>query len=472
MTKIGNPIASFAYFVGPNEKHFPVLSYNPQMNIYVIMLEYNNGTQIQVLSFSVAANGSLYDGILWVIASFPGNNDRPSATYNPTSNTFLFTCENDVYSNNTIVSSNIVVMMLDGTGAPVFPFAETINGVDHDSRPHVAWNSVTSSFVMVAALSEFLGAPFRDIVGFFIDVNGRVNTTGYVLEAFSLNGNRVSAHSPQLIWAPFDLYYFLLFQVDFDAQQLFTDILFSPIDPTSLNFGGFVSLGSTLPRNRNAFATFGSKTNDFFVVLDADTPGSGTSTIYGVVVAAVTGAIRQIITSVNQMSHVDHHGRSAYSTADGQFLVVWNNGTEREDNVTKRYIAKPQTKSVQDWRKDLKFETNMLSRERKVEVIRLYSGINKRDFDNVFPTSAKRQTATNFLKGVLVCTAIPAPPLLQSSSTGGGLNTRKVVLIATLVSIFGLLAILGVAALIFFFVILPRRRAKSVAMMKFDPDRE
>jgi len=304
---------------------------------------------------------------------------------------------------------------------------------------------------------------------FFIDTIGTVNTTGYVLAAgFTGNNSRLSVHTPQLIWAPQDLYYLLLFQIDLDGpQQLVTDIVFAPIDPVSLNPLGYVSVGSNLPRNRNAFVTYASRTNDFLVVLDADTPGSGTSNIYGAIVAALTGTIRQRIVYVNQVSNVDHHARSAYSTIDGQFLVVWNNGTEPEDNVSKRYMPELENKSVPKWRNDVKFESGV----RSIEVTTMYSEIEKMDFDeNKLPTSIKRQTPANFLKGVLVCapssgsTSVASPINLNS---GGG---SRVALIASLTTIFGVLAIVGVIALIYFLV--ARRRAKSRSAMRFDPDND
>jgi len=419
-------------------------------------------------------------------------------------------CENDKLNVTTgLVDSVILIRLLSGHGVPLFDFAEALNAVDHNSRPQVSYNPLNKYFLLVMALSEFPGAPFRDIFGILVDSSGNLsNLVAVPLVGFVANGTRTNLHSPQIIWAPKDLFYYLVFQIDLDGpQQFVTNIIVSPINPLDLFNAGFVVIGSALPRNRNAFMTFAPRTNDFLIVMDADTPGNATSSfIYGVVISAVTGNIRQTINYVNRGSQLDHHARAAYSTLEGQFLIVWNNGTEPEDNVTKRFVPEsPESVSGNDWNIN-----KVQSPSRSIETQKVNLGIKLKPNDQG-PLSRKRQTPNSHtLKGTLLCanssgittaaasTAIPSTGTATTGFATTGIATgvisfpsvspsvivptsaivpppnqggsNKVALIASLVTIFGILAVVGVVALVIVCVILPRRRAARAK--RFDPDHE
>jgi len=243
------------------------------------------------------------------------------------------------------------------------------------------------------------------------------------------------------------------------SESYRTNIIVSPLSPTSLVIGGFLVAGTTLPRNRNPKASYSPKTDEILVVFETDTPGSPISDIRSTVVSASLTLIVQRV-NINLISHSEHHPVVSSDQA-GTFFVLWNNGSETDDNDNDK--RSPPMGFDNDWSSlEMHSVTNT---EREIETRSTNLQASPIADLPVFSPKFKRQAGTNFIQATVLCpasapsttralvtsvrTVVPYNPGNQSS--GEGLS-----FVAIVVIILGLIIAILLGFLIYFMLIRPR----------------
>jgi len=336
-------------------------------------------------------------------------------------------------------------------------------------------------------------------LGVYIDNQGIAQSEIYLLGDILVNGTQVNSHNPQILWNPQGTY-FLIYEIDIGANESgITNIIASPVSIVGGNVSSIYVLGGDQPTNRRPNAAYSSRTNDFLVVYETSTPGVPSENIRGVVLSASTFVIHQEIVYVNRLTQNEHHPYVAYNSLENEFLAVWNNGTEPEDNTEKRSIRIGNTFN--------KETTNFEFRKGNVASFQAKSitrTLTQRSFVGFDSTSLqKRQDSTlHYFKATVLCassstgatTGVPTTGVIPTTgiaTTGqvvvptsspitpiGGNSSSKhtnnsvVAAVASVVVIFGVLCIILVIALVYILVIRPKRKAAAIAVARFDPDRD
>jgi len=234
----------------------------------------------------------------------------------------------------------------------------------------------------------------------------------------------------------------------------------------------FLVVGTSLPRNRNPKAAYSPYTDEFLVTFECDTPGIPASNIRASVISASQfQGVQQI--SVNRITQSEHHPVIANNVADGTYLIVWNNGTESENQTNKRSVSDFEV----SWDS---LEVSAVQTERHFEIRSVPLIFEEQTFVEAKVSSfVPRQTGNTFIQATSLCPQTPGTSISSTMYVSSGRMTNvptyqiisgggvpdAVSVAAIVVIVLGVIVAVLIGVLIYFMVIRPRFRSPKFEIL-------
>jgi hypothetical protein len=445
--------------VVPQPKRNPYVAYSPKLNIYVILFElYYSDTDVDIWAVDVSATGKNMGA--FPIATSAASEDRPTLSYDPKTEGFVFAYESDytfestnpISGPSTITNHYIKLGKLDAYGRPLplqgydpnSPNLTSLNIGSHDSRPNLVYHPIAGDHLLTFAV-DTSGQGTPAIYDAFVTSELSV-FAGYRIGQWTLGGELIAAHSPRAFYNPSGDYnsrYFIVYELDVDGNDSGrTMIVATTLDFNGISYPNPIFLNGNLTRNRNPSVAYSGLTDDYIVTFAQD-DRDGKFSVRSTTVSAQTLKTHHVIDPLNDADSAENWPVVTYNTKKGTFLTAWTSGDpEDQDDQEKRNFKEfsGEIKFVQSQEKyELKFGED--SEEMKRASIEKRDNPQKRDI-----SVAKRQAAKpNTLKAKRICSSDSVGFGEMQVQVVGDKSRPALIGVSVFLAIFGvlLLGILG-----------------------------